>query len=236
MASPLADLKKLQQLDLAILSLKEQLADPPRRLGERRDAVHRAKADLEAKKAEIKETQKDLHELEVDLQDGEEKLERNKVLLNQAKTNDEYSTLQSQIETITRKNGKVEEAILEKMDRVDALQEELAAAEAAVEAEEAALKASEGEVEAEVARLGEQVEGRIAERNAMAEGIDAEAVKTYERILEKRTDGALAVVEGKVCQGCFTRLPPQWINLIQIDKELVTCPQCGRIVYLAESG
>ena len=61
-----------------------------------------------------------------------------------------------------------------------------------------------------------------------------EAMKTYERILEKRSDGALAPVAGKVCQGCFTRLPPQWINMIQIDKELVTCPQCGRIVYIEE--
>jgi uncharacterized protein len=38
-------------------------------------------------------------------------------------------------------------------------------------------------------------------------------------------------VQHGVCGGCHMRLPPQLVVQCQACKELVTCSNCGRILY-----
>lgn len=234
MSSPLTDLRKLQDLDLVIRALRKTMEERPRQLGEQRGAIDTTSEDLEGKDREIKEVQIAMDSLEVDLKDGEEKLQRSRILLNQAKSNDEYSVLQSQIKNQERKNSKTEEEILERMSRLDELREERKELEAQQGKNEEEFRAFQGEVEREVASIQAEIDQRLAEREGMVSAMDGEAVRHYERILEKREDGAIAAVTAKVCQGCFTRIPPQWINLLQIDRDLVSCPSCGRILYLED--
>jgi predicted nucleic acid-binding Zn-ribbon protein len=228
------DLKKLQQLDLIIRDLRKTMEERPRQLGEQRGAIDTTSEDLQAKDREIQEVQIALDSLEVDLKEGEEKLQRSRILLNQAKSNDEYSVLQGQIKGQERKNSKTEEAILEKMSRLDDLRAERKALEAQQGKNEEEYRAFQGEVEREVTAVQAEIDRRLAEREQMVSTIDGDAVRQYERILEKREDGAIAAVSAEVCQGCFTRIPPQWINLLQIDRDLVSCPSCGRILYLED--
>lgn len=232
MATQIAELKQLQDSDRVILALREKIQERPLKLGVHKDVVQQTQQQAVTKKQELLETQKALDSQDVDLREGEEKLKRLKILLNGAKTNEEYSILKRNITDQERKNSQVEEAILEMMGKTDDLREELESLREEEGKSEETLRTAEEEAEREVRALNDTLQERLSEREQLASTIAAEALKQYERIFVQRTDGALAKVTDRVCQGCFISIPPQWVNRLQINKEMVTCPSCGRILFL----
>jgi predicted nucleic acid-binding Zn-ribbon protein len=67
----------------------------------------------------------------------------------------------------------------------------------------------------------------IRKRNELLRKLPQELAQLYE-ILKKRYRQAIAPVEGDYCLGCFQRLPTQ---LLTRSKDIITCPNCGRILY-----
>ena len=73
-----------------------------------------------------------------------------------------------------------------------------------------------------------------AQRGALAEKVEKNVLEKYDRLLKNRDGLALASVVGDSCQGCFRIMPPQVINEIKMNNELVFCDNCARILYLEE--
>lgn len=67
----------------------------------------------------------------------------------------------------------------------------------------------------------------IRKRNELLKKLPKEIGQIYE-ILKKRYRQAIAPVESEFCLGCFQRLPTE---LATRSKEIITCPNCGRILY-----
>lgn len=67
----------------------------------------------------------------------------------------------------------------------------------------------------------------IRTRNELLKKLPAETADVYER-LKKRYRRAIAPVENGFCFGCFQKLPTE---LLTRTKEIITCPNCGRILY-----
>ncbi|MCZ6688882.1 MAG: C4-type zinc ribbon domain-containing protein [Planctomycetota bacterium] len=232
MATQIEELKELQRLDLTISGLRENIDARPRKIGVRQGVVKDSAAQIEAKKLEIQDCQKALDERDVDLKDGEEKLKRLKMLLNAAKTNDEYSLLNRSIADQERKNSQAEEQILEAMARGDELKAEREKLEEQHGKSEETLRSAEEEAARDTISLKGTLEERLSERVELTDKIADEALKQYERIFVLRRDGALAKVDENVCQGCFMSIPNQWVSLLHINRDMVTCPSCGRILFL----
>jgi len=67
----------------------------------------------------------------------------------------------------------------------------------------------------------------VRTRNDLLKKLPAEIADAYER-LKKRYKRAIAPVENGFCFGCFQKLPTQ---LLTRSKEIIYCPNCGRILY-----
>jgi predicted nucleic acid-binding Zn-ribbon protein len=68
----------------------------------------------------------------------------------------------------------------------------------------------------------------IKARTDVLQKIPKDLVNTYE-MLKKRYRRAIAPVENGFCFGCFQKLPTE---LSTKSKEVIYCPNCGRILYL----
>jgi predicted nucleic acid-binding Zn-ribbon protein len=64
-------------------------------------------------------------------------------------------------------------------------------------------------------------------RRDLLNKLPTETAETYE-LLKKRYQRAIAPVENGFCFGCFQQLPTE---LLTRSKEIITCPNCGRILY-----
>jgi len=65
-------------------------------------------------------------------------------------------------------------------------------------------------------------------RDTIVERIERRWLNHYERARVRYGRG-LAVVRGRVCQGCFMALPTS--AMPAEDQRLTTCESCGRILY-----
>jgi len=75
--------------------------------------------------------------------------------------------------------------------------------------------------------LGELQGGRAA----VAEAVDETTRNRYERILKSKGENVVMGIEHSACGGCHMKLTAQIIQNCRAQGEIVTCPNCGRILY-----
>ena len=234
MPTTAANLRDLHHLHQRAKALRDRLASAPKTLaarqasqGMRQKAVEDAKKALQDEKLTIKR-----HEAQI--QSHQAKNDDLAVKQNAIKKNDEFRALTSQINANKANIEKIESTILEAMERVDARQVDVTAAEGEVKkfADEVATLAKQIETHAEGQRvqLGE-LEAAITEAESF---IDEDQRDRYRRTVKQRGADALAGVEGGACTGCYVTATGQMMNELINGQTLQFCMTCGRILYLAE--
>jgi len=86
---------------------------------------------------------------------------------------------------------------------------------------------------ADVRELGFDVTGENAlatARDELIAKIQKPLLSNYER-LRARYKRAIVPVKGDTCLGCFCRLPTSLITHGRSDMEVLSCENCGRILY-----
>ena len=97
----------------------------------------------------------------------------------------------------------------------------------------------EGFVKEELGRIKERylnVQAQIKEfdglRAGLAARVDAELLDRYDRILAGKGD-VIAELNDHVCTGCHMKVTAATFNDARAEKVITTCPNCGRMVYIA---
>ena len=238
---------QLLLLDLA--RLDAELA----RLDHRRSALPEVAelARMEARAAELKDAivvaETELGDLakeegraERDVDQVRTRIERDRARLDagQVSAARELASLQSEIESLHRRQGDLEEIVLELMERREALvsrRDELAAERDSL-ADETAIVAARRD--AAVKEIDEQAGRASDERGGIAAEVPADLLKLYEQIRGVRGVGAAALRAGR-CEGCHLTLNTVDLNEIRASApdEVVRCEECRRIlVRTPESG
>jgi len=81
-------------------------------------------------------------------------------------------------------------------------------------------------------RLGFKIDGvaKLQEaRQELAQSIDPQLLKSYER-LQRRYERAVVPVYRGVCLGCFMSLPTALGQAVKRQQEVRVCENCGRIL------
>jgi uncharacterized protein len=150
----------------------------------------------------------------------------------------ELASLQSEIESLHRRQDDLEEVVLELMERRETLESrrgELTAERDSLGGEMATVAARR---DAAVKDIDEQA-GRASEQRAgIAAEVPADLLKLYEQIRNTRGVGAAALRAGR-CEGCHLTLNTVDLNQIRAaaPDEVVRCEECRRIlVRTPESG
>jgi len=64
-----------------------------------------------------------------------------------------------------------------------------------------------------------------------SEGIEDRLINAYKRIRSNTRNGlAVVPVERDACGGCFNKIPPQKQLDIRMNKKILVCEHCGRIM------
>jgi hypothetical protein len=235
MAITPAALKELHQLHLQLQEVREKLRRGPTQIAARRQFAEKKQAELVAEKARLLELRKHADGKSLQLKSNEAKIADLKGKLNAASSNREFDVIKGQIDADLMANSVLEDEILEAMEKIDAealklkaLEEEVAAAQAAEKRVAAEIEAERPGLEVRAAELEKQV--RAAE--SMLPGTVADV---YRRLVQAHGAGALAGVtqRERACGSCNTTLSPQ--EIIQLNTQtIIFCRACGRMLYKAE--
>ena len=93
---------------------------------------------------------------------------------------------------------------------------------------------AEGQI-AQLNQREENLQKELAElqrgRAELATAVDETVRARYERLFRSKGENVVVGVHHGVCGGCHMKLPPQILVMCQARQELVTCTNCGRILY-----
>jgi uncharacterized protein len=201
--------KEALKADLAAAQAGKTKADEAKRIREK----HLMDAQLRLKSAEERRKQTEQRQLKI---------------ANQK----EFQAIADQLATVKSEISVIEDEALGLMDAVEGVRRDAEFAAKALREQEARCQRIEAELDATAAESTKEIE-RLDREIAAAEALcDRDLLVEYRRLV-KRTNGmALASADGGVCQGCYTRLPPQIQNLLA-GGGVVSCPSCQVFLYLA---
>ena len=93
-------------------------------------------------------------------------------------------------------------------------------------------EAKDAETSSELKQMGFKLEGvaKLQEaREELSKRIKPQLLNRYNRLSKSYGRGVVPVT-GNLCLGCFVTLPTSYLSLAS-KEEILTCENCGRILY-----
>jgi uncharacterized protein len=227
----LIKLIELQKTDLEaerILANKKKL---PLRLKELENEFQSFSDAAARMTKEFDEKQKQKKEKDRQLQTGLEMLKRARDRLSDVKTNKEYQALLKEMEISEEKNSALEDEIIYLLDSLDSLEKENTSKEGEFDVLRRDYEQEKQKITTEIGSLDVELNNCLHKGEELKQGIPADILKKYEKIKIIRHGLAVVPVWKEVCYGCHMAIPPQMYNELQTSDEIMTCPNCNRIIY-----
>jgi len=225
-------LAKVQKLDAERFDLRAQIEDFPERLRDMDELLKTKKCEAENISDELKKIQVLKNEKETEMSMKEEKINKHQTELFQIKNNKEYAALEREIKSIKADISLLEEEIINYLDKIEEARIQSEKKREDFETEQEKIEREKTEISAEEKRLSARLSKLDEERSSLIEKIAPPIIEVYERILKNRGRIALAKVNGNFCGACNMQLRPQIVNDAKLQKNIVSCENCGRMLYV----
>jgi predicted nucleic acid-binding Zn-ribbon protein len=221
----------LQDRDRKVMRVEAELNN----IGAERSALENrsrnSQIQLEAAKHKVKQIESDRKKLELEVEGKKGQIEKYSLQQFQTKKNEEYRALAHEIEMCKEAINKLEDQQLEFMEQAE---------QALKEMNEAAKIAASALKDVEVAkvalddketRLKKEFETLKSDYSRLEEAVEESVREKYIRLRRLKGSTTVVGIDRGICGGCHMKLPMQVVLTCQGQQEIVTCPNCGRILY-----
>ena len=175
----------------------------------------------------------DRKKLELDAGTRQESITRLKTQQYETRKNDEFRAMGNEIERYEKEIRAIEDQELELMDQADKLKAEIGAEDKKASGARESIARQMTDLEEKAKTLETRLTELTAERTDAAGRIDEDLLGRFERLFASKGDAAIVSLEHEVCTGCHMKVTPQTAHRVKNGKEIVSCEQCGRILYAA---
>ncbi len=195
--------------------------------------LSKGRSDLALRVEEVATLVAAKQELEGNLATEQDNITRSEVRLKEIKTQKEYQAVSKEVSMAKKMLGELEEQILTKDAELTQLQEELATLEANLQEMEGHVATRTDELRADIGELESGVAGDVAAREEVVKSISASMLRRYTMLRDQRRGVAVVEARDGSCLGCNMNIPPQMYNDLHRGDELIACPHCQRMLFLA---
>ena len=196
--------------------------------------VAAASASLEATKDRARHVEVEKKKLELDVGTRNESVTRLKTQQYETRKNDEFSAMGREIERYQNEISALEDQELELMVQADVLKAQIATEERQTAAAKDSIAKQIANLEAKQVTLTDRLEELKREKEELAARVDEDLLDRFNRLFASKGDAAVVALEHDVCTGCHMKITTQTAVRVRGGKEIVSCEQCGRILYFAE--
>jgi predicted nucleic acid-binding Zn-ribbon protein len=142
----------------------------------------------------------------------------------------ELEAIQHEVESLRARRGRIEDELLEQMERREDLDGRISRAQADATAARERLSEVSGESAHELEDISKQLAERGAEREGLLPAFDEDLLDLYGDLRrQKRGVGAAALIDG-VCQGCHQKLSAVEMSRLKKAQGVKRCEYCRRIL------
>jgi predicted nucleic acid-binding Zn-ribbon protein len=223
----------LQDRDRKLLRVTQELAHINPERESLRSKAATTQGSLDAAKTRVKQIESERKRLELDVESKKTQIEKyaNQQLLT--RKNEEYKALAHEIEMAKDAISKIEDQEIVLMEQAEAAQKEVVRATAEAAAAKKLVDDQIGVINDREINLKKELAELQSGRAELAAGVDESTRNRYERILKSKGENVVVGIEHSSCGGCHMKLSAQVVTTCRGGAELVTCPNCGRILYFS---
>lgn len=221
----------LQKLDANLFNLRKKISEIPREVEALESSLKKERDALEKRRSEHEGLKKLKKEKEILLDEGLERVKKLKARISEIKTNKEYQAHLKEIEVAQNENRNIEDEILSIMERMENSYRLLEVEEKRYAEIVKRFEENRRAYEAEEKRIDREMEELREKRKEIASKIRQELYDNYSKIMKIGKGLAVVPVKEGSCTGCHMSLPPQVVNDVRKNEEIIDCSNCHRILY-----
>lgn len=234
MKDKMIELIQLQECDNQLKKIFTEKSEGPLKIKELEKDFKTSSLLFHENKETLESLKKDRLGLEREIQDLESKARKSQEKLNNVKSNREYDAALKEIDDIEGLKTHIEDRVLMLMEEIEALEKKCIADEQLAAEQKRKFEKDKQEIEKSLDELERQSSALQKLREKYSNLVDPELLKKYNILREHRNgEGICAVIKG-TCQVCHMEIPPQKFNELIKGVNLMTCPNCNRIMYWGE--
>ncbi|WP_180928579.1 zinc ribbon domain-containing protein [Streptomyces sp. AJS327] len=229
-------LLEVQSLDTRLTQLAHRRKNLPEH-----EEVQRLETDLTqlrdllvAAQTEESDTGREQTKAEQDVDQVRQRAARNQQRLDSGAVSNpkDLESLQSEIASLAKRQGDLEDVVLEVMERRESAQQRAAELGERVDSVTAKLDEVTARRDATLAEIDASVTETRAERESLAEGVPGDLLKLYDRIREREGGVGAAKLFQRRCEGCRLELNITELNEVRDapSDAVVRCENCRRIL------
>jgi predicted nucleic acid-binding Zn-ribbon protein len=232
MTLQITELLELQALDTEIGRLHQD-----REALDRGDRIERA---LAVRQARLTAAERRLHGLEVEQRNAELELQAleekkhqtsRKLYEGRVTAPRELQALEMEIGMLDRQRQRLDEAMLRRMDEIEAAKKAVETAQAAVQEADKALKIIRRRYEKEATRIETELDKHAPQRERVAASVKGDVLRRYDDIRRRSHNLAAVRIENGACAGCRMKVGAAMMRRVVANDQYVYCESCSRFLF-----
>lgn len=231
MEQKLHTLYLIQEKDSRIDEIHLLLGELPDEITDLEDGIEGLKTRVARIKEQMAEAVKSLSQRKIDAENSKMAIEKYKEQQEHVKNNREFVSISREIEYQQLELELANKKIGEKNLQIEELKGQIKETEEIISRRVLDLEAKKKESEA-ITEENSKEEGALMEEIAeLKSSLDPRTLAAYEKVRSNTHNGlAVVTVQRDACGGCFNKIPPQRKLDIAMNKKIIVCEYCGRIL------
>ncbi len=228
----IAELVELSKLDKKNDSFNPEIEAIEKKIAKEQGKVDAIKKQIDDIKNHIEDNNSKAKSYEEQITTLNEQL-KSIAQKNKAVTNEKEMKALSMEEELAKEKLTFANEEIERLDKININKsEQLVELEATLVETSKSVKDINKEAGKELKVIREQKEGIYKERVKMVDKVDKKILAFYEKVRRWAGNTAVAPVRKKACYGCYMKINDKTYSELIRGDEIITCPHCGRILYL----
>ena len=227
----LRNLYELQIIDSKIDRIRTIRGELPLEVQDLEDSV----AGLETRVTNLTEELKTLEDSVTDktqaIKDFKSNIKKYEAQQGKVRNNREYDAITKEIEFQNLEIQLAEKRLKEAKFAIESKSEIVEKSQHDFSERKKDLKLKKSELDEIIAETEKEEKDLLAQSVKAAEVIEDRLLNAYKRIRSNTRNGlAVVPVERDACGGCFNKIPPQKQLDIRMNKKILVCEHCGRVM------
>jgi predicted nucleic acid-binding Zn-ribbon protein len=226
-------LAALQKIDDEIMQLNAFLKNAPLELermqirsSELRDAVK----EMNEKIVQIVSQR---NQLDKDIEDAGLKIKKSKNRLMMVSNSKEHQAMMREIDNLEKMNRNREEEKVSVMEEVARQEKFLTEVQKELADLQQEISQKKKQINQKLQSSQERLKTLQGQRGEAEEVIPKPILSRYQFIRARLSQPVVVSVDRGICKGCHISIPPQTYNVLQKGEQILSCPNCHRIIYWA---
>jgi predicted nucleic acid-binding Zn-ribbon protein len=224
-------LVQLQQIEMEIIRLRQEVDKVEKEKKALAAQLAQFESALDADRQALEQVQQECTDLEQEIQVVNDRIIKSNETLRMVKTNKEYQLLLREVDDNKKRKNSIEDHLLTLYEQREAAEVKLKETEAQYVQLKEQIQAQQAKIDERTMDDREQLAELEARQQSIGEALEPSLLNRFRRIAKMNQGQAVARISHETCMGCFMNVPPQLCIEVQRGNQMISCPQCSRILY-----